>query len=241
MGDYQLETWNPVPGTSNTIVTIIVKPKQAWYLAYRMMRLAVAILLMLLQACGEMRLQALPDPIANLDLERRAISKRLAGADVTVQVAAWRDRPRRLTDDFLPVLVGIANHSRGPMTLRVAEVALIDDQDRRRRPLRPEEVVSLLLGGSEASAIVPSVGIEASGPEPTFFGVELGLDFNRHRDLRNIPRRAFPLDPIPPDSHAEGFLYFPNHPRDARRLTLFIVLDTPTGRQELAFFYAINR
>jgi hypothetical protein len=126
------------------------------------------------------------------------------------------------------------------VTLRLVEVTLIDEKGRTRRPLRPEEVESLLLGGWDPSAIVPSIGIEATGPEPTIFGVELGLSFNRFRDLRDIRRLAFPPEPIPVGSRAEGFIYFPYLPPDARRLTLFLTLDAPSGRHQLPFFYAID-
>lgn len=205
-----------------------------------MVRQASLILLLLLQACGAMRLRALPDPATQLDRERQVISKRLAEVDVTVQAGAWRHRPGRLTDDFLPFMIRIRNHGSGNVTVRLAEVSLIDDQGRMRRPLRPEEVVSLLLGGFDASAIVPSIGFEATGPEPTIFGLELGLEFNRYRDLRDIRRLAISPEPIPAGSSAEGFIYFPNPPPDARRLTLLLVLEAPSGRQDLPFFYVID-
>lgn len=205
-----------------------------------MVRPASLILLLLLQGCGGMRLRALPDPAAELDRERRAVGKRLADVDVTIQAEAWHHRPRRLTDHFLPFLIRISNHGRGLVTLRLAEVTLIDDQGRTRRPLRPEEVASLLLGGWDASAIVPSIGIEATGPEPTIFGVELGLSFNRYRDLRDIRRLAFPPEPLPVGSRTEGFIYFPHPPPDARRLTLLLTVDAPSGRHQLPFFYAID-
>ena len=159
---------------------------------------------------------------------------------MTIQAKAWQYRPRRLTDRFLPFLMRISNHGRGDVTIRLADAGLIDDQGRTRRPLRPEEVVSLLLGGSDASAIIPSIGFEATGPEPTIFGVELGLKWGRYRELRDIQRRAFPPEPIPSGSRAEGFVYFPNPPPDARRLTLLLILDAPSGQHQLPFVYAID-
>ncbi len=206
-----------------------------------MVQRASLILVLLLQACGGMRLYALPDPAAEPDRTRQAISKRLAEVDVTIQAEAWRHRPRRLTEDFLPFLVRIANRGRGDVTIRIAEVALTDDHGRMRHPLRPEEVMSLLLGGSDASAIIPSIGVEASGPEPTIFGLELGINWGRYRDLRDIQRFSFPLEPIPAYSRAEGFIYFPNPPPDARRLTLLLTLDASSGRQEFLFSFAIDR
>ncbi len=205
-----------------------------------MARPAVLILLLLLEGCGGIRLRALPDPAGQLDPEHQAISKWLAEVEVTIQAKTWQYRPRRLTDRFLPFLIRIVNHGRGDVTLRLADVGLIDDQGRTRHPLRPEEVVSLLLGGSDASALVPSVGIEATGPEPTIFGIELGFGFNRYRDLRDIRRLAFPPEPIPTGSRAEGFVYFPNPPPDARRLTLLLILDAPSGQHQLPFVYAID-
>jgi hypothetical protein len=205
-----------------------------------MARPALLILLLLLEGCGGIRLRALPDPAGQLDPEHQAISKRLAEVEVTIQAKAWQYRPRRLTDRFLPFLIRTVNHGRGDVTIRLADVGLIDDQGRTRRPLRPEEVVSLLLGGSDASALVPSAGIEASGPEPTIFGVELGLEWGRYRELRDIQRLAFPPEPIPSGSRAEGFVYFPNPPPDARRLTLLLILDAPSGQHQLPFVYAID-
>jgi len=205
-----------------------------------MARPAVLILLLLLEGCGGIRLRALPDPAGQLDPEHQAISKRLAEIEVTIQAKAWQYRPRRLTDHFLPFLMRISNYGRGDVTIRLADVSVIDDQGLTRRPLRPEEVVSLLLGGSDASALVPSVGIEASGPEPTIFGVELGLEWGRYRELRDIQRLAFPPEPIPSGSRAEGFVYFPNPPPDARRLTLLLILDAPSGQHQLPFVYAID-
>jgi len=203
-------------------------------------RPALLILLLLLEGCGGIRLRALPDPAGQLDPEHQAISKRLAEFEVTIQAKAWQYRPRRLTDHFLPFLIRIVNQGRGDVTLRLADAGLIDDQDRTRRPLRPDEVVSLLLGGSDASALVPSVGIEASGPEPTIFGVELGLEWGRYRDVRDVRRLAFSSEPIPSGSRAEGFVYFPNPPPDARRLTLLLILDAPSGQHQLPFVYAID-
>jgi hypothetical protein len=205
-----------------------------------MVQRASLILMLLLQACGGMRLHALPDPAAEPDRTGQAISTRLAEVDATIQAEAWHHRPRRLTRDFLPFLVRIANRGRSDATLRIAEIALTDDHGRIRHPLRPEEVISLLLGGSDASAIIPSIGVEASGPEPTIFGLELGINWGRYRDLREIQRLAFPLEPIPAGSSAEGFIYFPNPPPDARRLTLRVTLDAPSGRQELLFSFAID-
>jgi hypothetical protein len=205
-----------------------------------MARPAVLILLLLLEGCGGIRMRALPDPAGQLDPEHQAISKRLAEVEVTIEAKAWQYRPRRLTDRFLPFLIRISNHGLGDVTLRLADIGLIDDQGRTRRPLRPDEVVSLLLGGSDASALVPSVGIEASGPEPTIFGIELGLEWGRDRDLRDIRRRAFSSEPIPSGSRAEGFVYFPNLPPDARRLTLLLILDAPSGQHQLPFVYAID-
>ena len=103
-----------------------------------------------------------------------------------------------------------------------------------------EEVIGLLLEGWGLPALVPSIGFEATGPEPTIFGLELGFHFNRDRDLRDIRRLAFPPEAIPPDGHAEGFIYFPKPPRDARRLTLLLSLDAPSGQHELSFSYAID-
>jgi hypothetical protein len=197
------------------------------------------ILTLFLHACGTRHLYALPDPTAEPDQERQAIRKRLAGIDMTVHTEAWHHRPRRLTEHFLPFLIAIENHSRGEVTLRIADVTLTDDLGRMRRPLWPEEVASLLLGGWDESAIVPSIGFEATGPEPTIFGVELGFGFNRYRALRDIHRFAFPPTPIPAAARGEGFVYFPSHPRDARRVTLHVTLDTPSGRYELPFFFAI--
>ena len=206
-----------------------------------MSRRSLVLLFLLLQGCAGMRLLALPDPASQASRGRQAINQRLADLDVTVEAGAWHHRPKRLTDDFLPFLVEVVNHSAGGVTLRLAEVSLVDDQDRTRRPLRPDEVVSLLLGGADPLAIVPSIGIEATGPEPTIFGLELGLNFNRDRDIRHIPRFAFPPEPIAPGSRAEGFIYFPQPPRDAGRLTLFLTLDAPSTRHELPFSYAIER
>ena len=203
-------------------------------------RPAVLILLLLLEGCGGIRLRALPDPAGQLDPEHQAISKRLAEVELTVQAKAWQYRPRRLTDHFLPFLMRIVNQGRGDVTLRLAGISLIDDQGRTRRPLRPDEVVSLLLGGSDASAIIPSIGFEATGPEPTIFGVELGLEWGRYRELRDIRRLAFPPEPIPSGSRAEGFVYFPNPPPDARRLTLLLILDAPSGQHQLPFVYAVD-
>ena len=97
-----------------------------------------------------------------------------------------------------------------------------------------------MLGGSSLLPFVPSIGFEATGPEPTIFGVELGFHFNRDRDLRDVRRLAFPPEAIPPGGHAEGFIYFPKPPPDARRLTLLLSLDAPSGQHELSFFYAIE-
>ena len=187
-----------------------------------------------------MRLRPLPDPSTQLDRERQAISRRLAGVDVTIQAEAWHYRPGRLTNDFLPLLIRIVNQGHSDVTLRLPQVSLIDDRDRIRRPLKPEEVVSLLLGGSDASAIIPSIGLEATGPEPTLFGIELGLIWRRYRDLRDIRRLAFSPEPIPAGSRAEGFIYFPNPPPDAHRLTLILILDAPSGRHQLSFPFAVE-
>lgn len=199
------------------------------------------LLLLMLQACETIHLRALSEPATELDPTRQAISKRLAGVNVTVQVEAWNHRPRRLTHDFLPFLVRIANQAEGDVSLRLAEAILSDDQGRTQHSLRPEEVVSLLLDRKNASAIVPWVGIEATAPDPTIFGFELGLQWGRNRDLRDIPVLAFPAGPIPAGSSAEGFLYFSNPPSDARRLTLLLPLDTPSGLLPLSFSYAMER
>ena len=89
-------------------------------------------------------------------------------------------------------------------------------------------------------ALVPAIGFEATGPEPTTFGLELGLQFNPERDLRDIRQLAFPREPIPPGQRAEGFIYFPKPPRDARRLTLLLTIDAPSGQHQLPFSFAID-
>ena len=196
--------------------------------------------MLVLQACGATRLRPLPDPAAQSDQGQQTITRRMAGTTVTVEVEAWRHRPRRLADDYLPFRVRIVNQSRGPVTLLLAEASLLDDHARAHRLLHPEEVVSLMLGDSSRLPFVPSIGFEATGPEPTIFGLELGFHFNRDRDLRDIRRLAFPPEAIPPGGHAEGFIYFPKPPRDARHLTLLLSLDTPSGQHELSFSYAIE-
>jgi hypothetical protein len=196
--------------------------------------------MLVLQACGATRLRPLPDPAAQSDQGQQTITRRMAGTTVTVEVEAWRHRPRRLADDYLPFRVGIVNQSRGPVTLLLAEASLLDDHAKAHRLLHPEEVVSLMLGDSSALPFVPSIGFEATGPEPTIFGLELGFHFNRDRDLRDIRRLAFPPEAIPPGGHAEGFIYFPKPPRDARHLTLLLSLDTPSGQHKLSFSYAIE-
>ena len=198
------------------------------------------VLLLLLQACGTTRLRALPEPADRTDHGQQAITRRLADATITIEVEAWRHRPRRLVDEYLPFRVVIVNESRGPVTLLLAEASLLDDHVRVHRLLHPEEVISLLVGGSSLPAIVPSIGIEATGPEPTIFGLELGLQFNPERDLRDIRRLAFPREPVPPGGRAEGFIYFPKQPQDARRLTLLLVLHAPSGQHKLSFSYAID-
>jgi len=206
-----------------------------------MARRSLLLLYLLLQGCEGARLLALPDSASQASDGRQAISKRLPNLNVTVEAGAWHHRPRRFTDEFLPFLVEIVNHSRLDVNLRLAEVSLVDDHGRTRRPLRPDEAVSLLLGGSDPSTLVPSIGIEATGPEPTIFNLELGFNFGRDRDLRHIRRLAFPPEPIPPGSRAEGFIYFPKPPPDASRLTVFLTLDAPSGRHELLFSYLVQR
>lgn len=206
-----------------------------------MTRRSLLIVLLLLQACGGGRLVALPEDADQSDRDRRVISRRIEDLSVTVETDAWRARPRRLTDDLLPFLVRIANHTRGEVTLRLAELSLIDDSGRSHSPLRPAEVVSLLLGDSDLQDVVPSIQIEASGPEPTIFGLELGVNFNLDRDLRDIRGLAFPPEPLPPGSSAEGFIYFPRPLPGARRLTVILALDAPSGRLQLPFSYAIEK
>lgn len=206
-----------------------------------MARRCLLALLLVLQACGATRLRALPEPADQSDQGQHAIMTRLSDATITVEVEAWRHRPRRIADDYLPFRVEIVNLSRGPVMLHVAEARLLDDHARVHRPLRPEEVVGLLLEGWGLPALVPSIGFEATGPEPTIFGLELGLQFNPDRDLRDIRRRAFPPEAMPPGGRSEGFIYFPKPPPDARRLTLLLTLDGISGQQELSFSYAIDR
>lgn len=206
-----------------------------------MARRSLLVPLLLLQACGATRLRALPEPADQSDHGQQAIMRRLVDATITVEVEAWRYRPKRLADDYLPFRVEIVNLSRGPVMLHLAKVSLLDDQARTLCPLHPEEVVSLLLEGWGLPALVPSIGFEATGPEPTIFGLELGFHFNRDRDLRDIRRLAFLREPIPPGERAEGFIYFPKPPRDARRLTLLLTLDAPSGQHDLSFSYAIDR
>ena len=206
-----------------------------------MARRSLLLSFLLLQGCAGAQLLALPDSTSQASEGRQAISKRLRDLNVTVEAGAWHHRPRRFTDEFLPFLVEVVNQSRADVSLRLAEVSLVDDHGRTRRPLRPDEAVSLLLGGSDPLAFVPSIGFEASGPEPTIFNLELGFNFSRDRDLRHIRRLAFPPEPIPPGSRAEGFIYFLRPPPDASRLTVFLTLDVPSGRHELPFSYAIQR
>jgi hypothetical protein len=52
---------------------------------------------------------------------------------------------------------------------------------------------------------------------------------------------AFPPEPIPPGGRAEGFIYFPKPPRIARRFTLFLTLDSPSGQHHLPFSFAIDQ
>lgn len=205
-----------------------------------MARRCLLALMLVLQACGATRLRPLPDPTDQPDQAQQTITRRLAGMTVTVEVEAWRHRPRRLADDYLPFRVGIVNQSRGPVTLLLAEASLIDDHARAHRLLHPDEVVSLMLGDSSRLPFVPSIGFEATGPEPTIFGLEMGFHFNRDRDLRDIRRLAFSPEAIPPGGHAEGFIYFPKPPRDARHLTVLLPLDTPSRQHELSFSYAIE-
>ena len=206
-----------------------------------MARRSLLVPLLLVQACGAARLRALPHQAAQSDQGQHAITTRLDDATVTVEVEAWRHRPRRLADDYLPFRVVIVNQSRGPVILHLAKVSLLDDHARAHRLHDPEEVVSLMLGGSSLLPFVPSIGFEATGPEPTIFGLELGFHFNPEADLRDIRQLAFPRKPIPPGERAEGFIYFPKPPRDACRLTLLLPLDTPSRQQELSFSYAIDR
>lgn len=206
-----------------------------------MARRCLLALMLVLQACGATRLRPLADPADQPDQAQQTITRRLAGMTVTIDVEAWGYRPKQLTEDYLPFRVGIVNQSRGPVTLLLAEASLLDDHARVHRPLHPEEVVSLLMEGWGLPALVPAIGFEATGPEPTIFGLELGFHFSRDRDLRDIKRLAFPRKPIPPGERAEGFIYFPKPPRDARHLTLLLPLDTPSRQHELSFSYAIER
>jgi len=205
-------------------------------------RVCSLALLLLLQACAATRLVPLPDSAATVHRERRAISKRLPGLTVTVEAGAWDHRPRLLTDSVLPFLVEVQNHSSDGVRLQFEEVSLvIDDRGGPRRPLRPEEAEALLSGVSDPWAIVPSLGIEVTGPEPTLFSLELGLNVNRARDLRDIRRLAFPPESIACGSQAKGFVYFRQPPADARGLTLLLALDVPGARHQLSFAYAVER
>src|SRR3989304_2261285 len=205
-----------------------------------MARRSLLVAFLLLQAGGATRLRALPDPADQPDQGQQTITRRLAGMTVTVEVEAWRYGPRRLADDYLPFRVEIVNLSRGPVILHLAKVSLLDDHARAHRPHDPGGVVSLLWKGWGLPALAPSIGFEATGPEPTIFGVELGFHFNRDRDLRDIRRLAFPPEAIPSGGHAAGFIYFPTPPPDARRLTLLLTVDAPSGQHQLTFSYAID-
>src|SRR5574341_374259 len=202
-----------------------------------MVRRSFLILLLLLQACGTARLRALAGPTDEVDQERRAITRRLAGVTLTVEVEAWRHRPKRLVEDYLPIRVQIVNQSRDAVTLVRSEAGLLIDQAPTLRSFHPEEVIGLLVGGLRLPPIIPTVGFEATGPEPTIFGLELGLQINPERDLRDIRRMAFPPDPIPPGERVEGFIYFPKPPRNARHLTLLLTLDFPSGQHHLPFSF----
>lgn len=205
-----------------------------------MARRSLVVPLLLLQACGGARLRALPHQAAKSDQGQHAITTRLADATVTVEVEAWRHRPSQLADDYLPFRVEIVNLGRSPAMLHLTEARLLDDHARVYRPLPPEEVINILLGGWGLPAVIPSIGFEATGPEPTIFGLELGFQFNPDRDLHDIRRRAFPPEAIPPGGRAEGFIYFSKPPSDTRRLALLLTLDAPSEQHQLSFSYAID-
>ncbi len=204
-------------------------------------RVCSLVLLLLLQACTATRLVPLPDSAATVHRERRAISKRLPGLTVTVETGAWDHPPRLLTGSVLPFLVEVENRSRDGVRLQLAEVSLVDDRGAPRRPLWPEEAEALLSGMSDPWAIIPSLGIEVTGLEPTLFSLELGLNVNRARDLRDIRRLAFPPESIAAGSQAKGFVYFRQPPPDARGLMLHLALDDSGARHQLSFAYAVER
>jgi hypothetical protein len=204
-------------------------------------RVCSLALLLLLQACAATRLVPLPDSAATVHRERRAISKRLPDLTVTVEAGAWDHRPRLLTDRVLPFLVEVENHSSEGVRLQLAEASLVDDRGVPRRPLWPDEAEALLSGVSDPWAIIPSLGIEVTGVEPTLVNLELGLNVNRARDLRDIRRLAFPQESIASGSQARGFVYFRQLPADARGLTLLLALDVPGARHQLSFAYAVER
>src|SRR3990170_2208721 len=109
--------------------------------------------------------------------------------------------------------------------------ALPDPAD---QPDQGQQTITRRLAG-----MTVTIEVETTGPEPTIFGLELGLQFNPERDLRDIRQLALPREPIPPGERAEGFIYFPKPPRDARRLTLLLTVDAPSGQHELSFSYTI--
>jgi len=159
---------------------------------------------------------------------------------VTVAAAAWSHRPRSLPEKVLPFLIEVVNEGRTPATLRLAEARLLDDLGRTSPALRADDVIALLVGGADAVQILPSIGFEVMAPEPTIFGLELGLQFDLQRDLEPIRSLAFPVAPILRGSRASGFVYFRRPRPDARRLTLLLPLDADGTRDELAFSYAID-
>jgi hypothetical protein len=204
-------------------------------------RVCLLVLVLLLQACAAARLEPLPDPAATVHRERRAVSKRLPDLTVTVETGAWGHPPKALTDCVLPFLVEIENRGREAVRLQLAEVSLVDDRGAPSRSLRPGEAESLLSGASDPLAVTPSFGIEVTGPEPTLFNLELGLNLIRARDLRDIRRLAFPLEPIAAGAHARGFLYFRWPPLEARGLVLVLALDDSGTIHELSFAFAVAR
>jgi len=138
-----------------------------------------------------------------------AIVRETSGLRVSIEAEAWRGKPRNLAEHVLPFLVLLKNTGATPVTITRTDSVLLDDTNRQYLPLLPSDVVTMLGGRVQGTAVHPSVGVSGSTAGGTVFGVGLGITLGGSGgDTRDIMLQALAEGPILPGAEASGFLYF---------------------------------
>lgn len=154
-----------------------------------------------------------PDSSGLLTDDKHGIIRQVGDLTATVRVTGWRPEPLyRLEQLVTPLYVELKNTGTVPVSFKLENIVLLDDEGTLYRPVEPERLEDML-SGSSGPPMPPGVQPDpALYPYDTDFAATLG---------------ALASGAVEPGTQVRGAVYFQRAPA-ARELTLRLTVGGDT-------------